>query len=423
MGIMAKTQLLKKYYKLLGPGLLYAGAAIGVSHLVQSTRAGADFGFELMWIVFAANLLKFPFFEIGSRYTLATGKNLLDAYYEAGKWILLLFFIITLISVFPIQAALTLVTAGLLANVLGTEMSAQLVSSILVLATLLFLMSGKAKILDRMIKIVILLLTISTLIAVVGALNLPQRELIATQPFDILNKTHLLFLIAFIGWMPAPIDIVVWTSLWSQNKYKNMTEKPDLKAVLIEFRIGYFGTMLIAAAFLALGALVMYGTGVSVSPSGAVFAGQLINMYTSTIGSWAYVVIAVAALSTMLSTTITVTDVYPRTLALSMSLLFPGKRQPFIVSKYLFWLVVLSVGVVLLIWFSGSSMRFMVDFATSVSFVTAPILAVLNYKVIMAPAIDKAFQPPLYLRIWSWIGITFLTVFTIIYIYSLIFIQ
>jgi hypothetical protein len=29
----------------LGPGLLFAGAAIGVSHLVQSTKAGAEFGF------------------------------------------------------------------------------------------------------------------------------------------------------------------------------------------------------------------------------------------------------------------------------------------------------------------------------------------------------------------------------------------
>ena len=32
----------------LGPGLLFAGAAIGVSHLVQSTRAGADFGWGLL---------------------------------------------------------------------------------------------------------------------------------------------------------------------------------------------------------------------------------------------------------------------------------------------------------------------------------------------------------------------------------------
>ena len=35
-------------WKTLGPGLLMAGAAVGVSHLVQSTRAGAVYGFGLL---------------------------------------------------------------------------------------------------------------------------------------------------------------------------------------------------------------------------------------------------------------------------------------------------------------------------------------------------------------------------------------
>jgi hypothetical protein len=33
-----------EWLKRLGPGLLFAAAAIGVSHLVQSTRAGALYG-------------------------------------------------------------------------------------------------------------------------------------------------------------------------------------------------------------------------------------------------------------------------------------------------------------------------------------------------------------------------------------------
>ena len=35
-------------WKAIGPGLIWAGAAIGVSHLVQSTRAGADYGFQFI---------------------------------------------------------------------------------------------------------------------------------------------------------------------------------------------------------------------------------------------------------------------------------------------------------------------------------------------------------------------------------------
>ena len=64
INVMEKvSSILKK----LGPGLLFAGAAIGVSHLVQSTKAGADFGLGLIWALIIANLFKYPFFQFGPR--------------------------------------------------------------------------------------------------------------------------------------------------------------------------------------------------------------------------------------------------------------------------------------------------------------------------------------------------------------------
>ena len=39
------NEKINRLLKTLGPRVLFASAAIGVSHLVQSTRAGADFGF------------------------------------------------------------------------------------------------------------------------------------------------------------------------------------------------------------------------------------------------------------------------------------------------------------------------------------------------------------------------------------------
>ncbi len=66
-----------KWLKNLGPGLLFAGAAIGVSHLVQSTRAGADFGFGLIWALILIHIVKYPFFQFGPRYATATGESLL----------------------------------------------------------------------------------------------------------------------------------------------------------------------------------------------------------------------------------------------------------------------------------------------------------------------------------------------------------
>ena len=110
-----KTLHLRK----LGPGLLFAGAAIGVSHLVQSTRAGADFGFGLLWALIISIILKYPFFQFGSRFTLATKMSLLDGYYKLGKIYLLFFFIISLGTIFTIQTAVTIVTASLATTILG----------------------------------------------------------------------------------------------------------------------------------------------------------------------------------------------------------------------------------------------------------------------------------------------------------------
>ena len=57
---MAEQPRERTFLKALGPGLLWAGAAVGVSHLVQSTRAGATYGFALLGIVLLANVFKYP---------------------------------------------------------------------------------------------------------------------------------------------------------------------------------------------------------------------------------------------------------------------------------------------------------------------------------------------------------------------------
>ena len=89
---------IKNFIKTLGPGIIFASMCIGVSHLVQSTRAGADYGFSLLLAVIAANFFKYPFFEFSSRYTGATGVSILEGYAKIGKWILWLYGGITFFS-------------------------------------------------------------------------------------------------------------------------------------------------------------------------------------------------------------------------------------------------------------------------------------------------------------------------------------
>ena len=69
-----------RFSKTFGPGILFASTAIGVSHLVQSTRAGAEYGFLLLGFVILATVLKYPFFEYGSRYANVTGTSIIDGF-------------------------------------------------------------------------------------------------------------------------------------------------------------------------------------------------------------------------------------------------------------------------------------------------------------------------------------------------------
>ena len=116
---MSKQKSFADIIQLLGPGLLFAGAAVGVSHLVQSTKAGAIYGFGLLLAVIIANILKYPFFEFGTRYAMATGENLIRGYKRQGNWAFILFIFMTVGTMFTIQAAVTIVTASLAVSLIG----------------------------------------------------------------------------------------------------------------------------------------------------------------------------------------------------------------------------------------------------------------------------------------------------------------
>jgi len=77
--------ILRNIMSNLGPGLLYAGAAVGVSHLVMSTKAGASYEFLFLLLIPLIHLIKYPFYKFGPQYTALTGRNILHGYYTLGN--------------------------------------------------------------------------------------------------------------------------------------------------------------------------------------------------------------------------------------------------------------------------------------------------------------------------------------------------
>lgn len=399
---------------------MWAGAAIGVSHLVQSTRAGAGYGFALVWAVILANIFKYPFFEYGPRYAASTGENLLHGYKRLGKWVLVLFLVLTVATMFTIQAAVTIVTAGLVSYGTGGAISPLAWAAILLAVCMMLLFVGRYAMLDKTIKAVIIILTLSTLWALFAAIGKHGLQTPAEAiPPDIWSTSGIFFLIALMGWMPSAIDISVWSSLWTIERTKQTGYRPKLKESLLDFNIGYIGTALISLCFLTLGALVIFGRGQSLSPKGAVFAGQFIGMYTESIGSWSKYIITIAAITTMFSTTLTCLDAFPRVLRSTMAELSTQKEEKISGSRPYYWvgMLIVAAGTMILLTALASSMAFMVDLATTLSFLTAPILAVINYKVVTGKHMPAEGIPPKWLKILSWAGFMFLFGFSLLYLY------
>ena len=403
----------------LGPGLIMAAAAIGVSHLVQSTRAGAEFGFALVWAVVLANFFKYPFLEFGPRYALATGKNMIEGYAKMSRSAFWVFILFTVSTMFAVHAAVTMVTASLATNLTGIDLPILAWSAIILFLSVLYLVRNTYAMLDVAIKVLMTILALSTITAMILAfVNVgyqPKPDLIAPEVWTV---SGVAFLIALMGWMPIPIDAAAWQSIWTVERIKQTGIKPRLKEVLFDFNLGYIGAAVIALSFLTLGAFVMYGSGQEFATSAAGFSNQLIELYTRSLGDWAYLIIVICAFTTMFSTTLTVTDTYPRVLTQIIRIQKNTREEVGVKSSlHAYLLVGVSAGTLLLLLLLGDQFRFLIDLATTLSFLTAPVLAFMNHKLIHQPEVDESLRPKPWLYWLSVSGIIFLTLFALIYLY------
>ena len=400
--------------KTLGPGLIFASMAIGVSHLVQSTRAGANYGFGLLIFVILANLLKYPFFEFTSRYANSTGTSIIEGYKELGKPVLWIYFIVTLVSMFFISSAVGAVTTGFLQNLFNTSKYGFWNHFFILVICTSILAFGKYNLFDKVIKVIALSLLLSTICAFfLVILKGPQNEILFPQIEY--NKTDIFFIIALMGWMPTAVDLSSWNSLWTLERIKQTGFKPNLKQTLFEFNMGYIISAALAVCFLTLGSYLMYGTGTSFSNNSSIFANQVIKLYTDSIGNWSYWVISISGFSIMFGTCIAVFDGYARSVSECIRLVDQNKKNNRLYYDIIIW--ILATGTFGIIYLFGSRLKELVDLATTISFIIAPFVAIANYKLVSNLYLKPNDIPPDWLKYLAITGIVFLSGFSILFLY------
>lgn len=401
----------------LGPGILFAATAIGVSHLVQSTRAGAMYGFGMLGLILVTCFLKYPSLLFGTRYAAATGESLLENYRRQGLWALVLYTMLLLYSMWFILAAVTITTTGiaqaLLESGLDLHLSTLTVAALIMACGVVLLLAGGYRWLESLAKW--LMLTLAVALLLVTGLAIPDInwsfELFALPTF---NVSVILFVIALAGWMPIPVDAAVVTSTWTATRARARGGRISLRDSNFDFNVGYVGAVLTALCFLALGTAVMHAQGVAPELAAGPFARQVITLFTSQIGEWSFYLIGVAALLTMFSTVITVLDGSPRQIQF---ILRSHTRFGDAAWVYPSILVIFTVGALVVLKFFMTDFGTFIDFVTSLGFLTAPLIVFLNHRAILSDNVDLGYRPGRVLQAWSICGGALITGVSCTYFY------
>ena len=403
----------------LGPGMMLAAVAVGVSHLVFSTQAGANFGLSLLWLIVLISLLKYPAFRFAVDYASVTGESLVTAYSKISKlaigWLIVGFFTDMMIA----TGAIALVTSGLLISIFELPFSAPQVAVVLMVVSALVLVNGQYTKAERIVKTLVLGFSVLTVVATLAALPLigsADRGVFAELTP---SRALIVFMIAVAGWMPMPTNGAVLISRWVCEKRDATQGEFDRRIAASDFRIGYTLTIVLAICFLVLGTAILFDTGRSVPETAGAFATEFLSVFTTAIGQWSYPIIAIAGIAVMWSTQIALMDVMPRVTDRLFGIL--THRAPDAPSRYATFLAIQVVGVSVILLFLMGGFNSFLYFTTSVGFVAAPAVAYYNYVAITSKDVPPDARPGRFITLWNWIAVAAMVVFAAGFLYTSLF--
>ncbi len=411
-------------HRSVGPGILLAATAIGGSHLVLCTTAGASFGYRLLWLIVLAHLLKYHAFEFGPRLAVASRHSLLSAYRRLPgprDWALWLGLVDMVLESVGVLAAVAGLTGSILQAAFG-GFGLGPWTAIVIALTFLLLLTGRYPLLRNLNLGMMVALALGT--AVAFFTTPPPVAAFARGLVPSLPHGSLLLVASILGFLPTAIGVSVWQSLWTledprfngSDPLDRRSSRERLRAVLIDLRVGYLLSAILAVFFLGLGAAVLHPRGLV--PGQFDVAVTLARLYTELFGAWMRPLFYAVAFFTTFSTTYAIMDGMPRTLVATVRHL-RSTRDPErpdrgrLYWSYLLAMTILSVGIVQAV----PDPVFLLTVLGAVTFVFSPLYYALNTWAVTHLIDDPVLRPSRAALGLARVGIAFLVVVAGLLIY------
>jgi Mn2+/Fe2+ NRAMP family transporter len=356
--------------KWLGPGFLWMLSSAGSGELLFTPRIASLYGYALLWALLLAVALKWFINREVGRFAVCTGATVLEGFKELpgprhwAVWLILVPQVFVAISTVAGMSG-----AAATALILLTGGSLQVWTVIIVLVTVAIILLGQYDKIDKGASYLAVVLTVAVLVAAISVLpNLGNLSagLVPQIPQDVDYRE----ILPWLGFMLAGAAGLMWYSYWVdargygasqiQGKGPNASENqpiyPDelnqenrnrlqawLGVMTISNTLAVVGAMLIAIAFLILGAELLQPAGLV--PAENEIAQTLGRLLGDIWGDWGYWFMIIAVFVTFCSTTLSVEDGFSRMFADGTNILLRGfgVRATWTHEKYLrrFYLVVL----------------------------------------------------------------------------------
>lgn len=402
-------------WRTLGPALLFSGSAIGTSHLIQSTRAGALYGLGLLGVILVICVLKYPAFRFNVDYGHSTRRSLLAGYRELGLWAPLVFVLFAVVVYPVVYAALASATAGIAITVFGLGAPVPLLGLGVLVLCAVPLMLGGYDWLDLVNRVLVAFLVVSTLIVTVMVLPRIEWGTLGDVSWAT-DPRAILFVVAIAGFMPNPLEVSVASSMWVAEAERGQSEGvTTLAQARLAFMSGYVMTAFLALCFCVIGAGVMHSAQIAPETSSPGFARQVVALYSETLGEGAAVLAAIAALSVMTTTLLAALDIGGRNVASTWQQVVDDHTEAVFKRVYRITIPAMIALTAAVLYLFTSSFTAMLDLATSAVFLGAPIVAGFNHVVVTRCAMPDEARPSGAMRALSLIAICVMTSLALAY--------
>lgn len=288
-----KKKSFKEKLKVIGPGAIVTASFIGPGTVTTATRAGASFGYAILWAVVFSIITTIILQLMVSRLGIITQEGLGEAIREQFSNPIIKFCAVWLVVISIGVGCAAYISGDLLGTSLGistlTGMSENVIAPIVGVIILFFGLSGSYKLIERMMVFLIVIMGITFVTTMFVAQpdwgSVFKGAFVPTMP-----SGSIIMIIAVIGTTVVPYNFFIHAST-AHEKWKDPSHIKEARwDTIISISVGGF----ITAAILITSATMIKGIDVK-------SAAELSLQLEPVLGSWAKGFIAIGLFAAGLS--------------------------------------------------------------------------------------------------------------------------